>query len=328
MLVGCALLVAGIVNAAPGTDHTITLQSSGKSRTAIVHLPPIPATPFKLALVANLHTLAENAKKEEKLTGMDDLADTEGFVVVYPNGLLAGNSEPWLPGGVGKSWNGGTCCPKACAEKVQDVQFMRDLVPFVAQFVQNVTNGGLEIDRTRVYACGASNGAFMVNRVGCEAPDLFAAIAPLSGPIGNGTSEVWKADPYDCPVPNRPLPTLYFHGTKDPLVPWNGKPSMGFPSVASYIALRKTLNGIPSSDNGTISFLNHTVNCTSYGESESNVTFCAHEAGHCWPGSTAQGVCTMDIHATPHIWEFFKRYQLPEDPERPELTEYPPYHIS
>ena len=112
------------------------------------------------------------------------------------------------------------CCPKACSKGVSDVQFMRDLVPFAAEAVGNLTAGALRVDRRRVYATGASNGAFMVNRVGCEAPGLFAAIAPLSGPIANGTSMVWKADPYPCPTPARPVPTLYFHGTKDPLVPF------------------------------------------------------------------------------------------------------------
>ena len=310
VLIACALAQHGV---AGGTDHTITLTSSGVARTAILHLPPLPSPAGdtrSVALVANLHTLAEGAAQEERLTGMSALADAEGFAVVYPDGLLAGNFEPWLPLGVGKSWNGGACCPKACSKGVSDVQFMRDLVPFAAEAVGNLTAGALRVDRRRVYATGASNGAFMVNRVGCEAPGLFAAIAPLSGPIANGTSMVWKADPYPCPTPARPVPTLYFHGTKDPLVPFGGKRSMGFPSVAEYVATRRALNGIAPGDAGKVVFRNGSVTCTAYGTAAQNVTFCEHGAGHCWPGSTAQGKCTMDISATPHIWEFFSRYSL------------------
>ena len=187
------LCLVALVDA--GLDHTIHLISSGKQRKAILHVPAIPLAPASIPLVANLHTLAENAKMEEDLTGMSALADKEDFAVVYPDGLLDGNSEPWLPLGVGKSWNGGMCCPKACAveDPVKDVVFMQDLVSYLTQtdIVQNLTDGKLKIDPLRVYAAGASNGAFMVNRIGCQAPDLFAAIAPLSGPIANGQIAPW-----------------------------------------------------------------------------------------------------------------------------------------
>lgn len=290
-----------------GSDRTIHILSSGKQRKALLHLPPIPSIATKVPLVVNLHTLAESAEQEAKLTGMSDLADIEGFIVVYPDGLLPGNVEPWLPLGIGFSWNGGTCCPKACSEKVADVQFMRDLVTYVKEHVGNLTGGILEVDTKRVFGSGASNGAFMMNRVGCEAPELFAAIAPVAGPIGNGTSIVWGSDSYSCPIPKRPLPTIYFHGTSDPLVPWGGNPLLGFPSIPSYISLRKSLNGISDTDNGTVTFQNHSVECTSYGSQASNVTFCKHPSGHCWPGREVQGPCTKDIDATTQIWSFFKR---------------------
>lgn len=312
--------------AMPGTDHAISLFSSGHKRKGILHLPPFKSSNVvgvrTIPLVASLHTLAENDKLEEKLSNMDGLADKEGFAVVYPNGLLDGNVEGFMPLGVGKSWNGGTCCPKACADKTDDVQFMRDLIKQLSGangLIANISNHALEVDNTRVYAAGASNGAFMVNRIGCQAPGLFAAIAPLSGPIGNGKiapwgkSKRWGSDPYDCQT--AVVPTLYFHGTADPLVPWNGSTDLGFPSVAAYLDMRKKLNGIESTDTGSVTFKNHTVVCTAYGNrgqrksaAANNVTFCAHQAGHCWPGSTAQGKCTMDIDATPHIWEFFKQF--------------------
>jgi polyhydroxybutyrate depolymerase len=335
-----------MVALAHGADHKIEITSGGKVRHALLYLPTNAANasaPAKVSLIVNLHTLAEDGKKEEDLTGMSALAEKEGFVVVYPDGLLDGNLNPLFPLGVGKSWNGGTCCPKSCAEKVDDVQFVTDLVASLTAAVSPVstlTNGSLLIDPARVYGCGASNGAFMMNRLGCQAPSLFAAIAPLSGPIGNGhiapwgTSKVWRGDDYDCPKPARPLPTLYFHGTADPLVPWNGSAADGFPSVASYLALRKSLNGIANGTQGAVTFRNKTVECTSYsadaagdgagagaggagsvapvkappGASASNVTFCKHESGHCWPGSTKQGKCTVDIDATAQIWQFFQQY--------------------
>ena len=170
-------------------DHTITLTSSGVARTAILHLPPLPSAAGdtrSVALVANLHTLAEGAAQEERLTGMSALADAEGFAVVYPDGLLAGNFEPWLPLGVGKSWNGGACCPKACSKGVSDVQFMRDLVPFAAEAVGNLTAGALRVDRRRVYATGMSYGGLFSYQIALSLPRTFAAVAPVAGGVLKG----------------------------------------------------------------------------------------------------------------------------------------------
>jgi polyhydroxybutyrate depolymerase len=41
------------------------------------------------------------------------------------------------------------------------------------------------VDRLRVYATGFSNGAMMTHRLGAELPDVLAAIAPVSGTVGN-----------------------------------------------------------------------------------------------------------------------------------------------
>eukprot|EP00662_Eupelagonemidae_sp_cell21_P020677 gene20677-4726_t len=140
----------------------------------------------------------------------------------------------------------------------------------------------------------------MINRVGCEAPDLFAALAPVAGPIANGSSHTWGSDPYACPPPPRPIPTLYFQGTTDTLVPWKGNPLLGFPSIESYIDTLKQRNGIAGSP-GSVSYAHGDVTCTTYGPNAANVTLCRHPYGHCWPGRTTQGPCTKDVDATAQI---------------------------
>jgi polyhydroxybutyrate depolymerase len=61
-----------------------------------------------------------------------------------------------------------------------------------------------------------SAGAFMVNRVACERADVFAAIAPVAGTLGVNVG---------C-APSRPVAVLATHGTADPVVPFNGGPSV------------------------------------------------------------------------------------------------------
>eukprot|EP00662_Eupelagonemidae_sp_cell21_P021995 gene21995-22535_t len=106
------LFAAAAAAATGGRD--VTLTSGGAQRRALLHIPPLPAAPARVPLIANLHTLCEWDRMEEDLSGMSALADREGFAV----GIVT----------VGRSWNGGACCPKASAERVPDTQFVRDVI--------------------------------------------------------------------------------------------------------------------------------------------------------------------------------------------------------
>ena len=60
-----------------------------------------------------------------------------------------------------------------------------DDVAVVAELVQQVEGEGC-IDVDRVYATGFSNGAEMAAQVACVLPDVFAAVAPVSGAVYQG----------------------------------------------------------------------------------------------------------------------------------------------
>jgi len=257
------------------------------------------------------------------------VADREGFAVLYPQGHAVANTLSWMNLGIGYSWNAGACCPNGNAHQINDVGFIRDAVSYTAGFLSNLTGGRVRVDPQRIFATGFSNGGFMANRLGCQASDLFAAIAPVAGVIGNGfhghTSIIWEADPYECPAPSQPIPTLHMHGTGDAIVPYGGSTLMGFPSVEDYIALRRRLNGIPSEATGTVTFeTSGGVTCTSWGEHANNVTLCSLAwKGHSWPGSPGFAqcpllgptACSREIDATEEIWQFFKGYRKNEAPD-------------
>lgn len=159
-------------------------------RSYLLHVPQNLKTPAPLLLA--LHGGGGNAAQFERWTKFSELADREGFLVVYPEGI-------------GHNWNDGRQDVQAQAfrEKVDDVAFLRAVVDDVAR--QH------PVDRSRVYATGVSNGGFMSSRLGIEAPDLVAAIAPVVGGIAEG-----------LPAPSKPLPVLIIQGTEDPLVPYGG----------------------------------------------------------------------------------------------------------
>ena len=66
-------------------------------------------------------------------------------------------------------------------------------------------------------AAGFSAGGMMVWRLACDAPDAFAAYAPVAGTL-------WK------PLPDRcagPAPMLHVHGLTDKVVPMQGRSVAG-----------------------------------------------------------------------------------------------------
>jgi polyhydroxybutyrate depolymerase len=86
----------------------------------------------------------------------------------------------------------------------KDVDFVWKLVDtLVAQHA---------VDPKRVYLAGHSNGAMMTLTLACAHADRIAGIALVAGQLAVGST---------C-APARPVPTLAFFGTDDPLVPFAG----------------------------------------------------------------------------------------------------------
>ena len=91
---------------------------------------------------------------------------------------------------------------------VDDVGFARALVEAIA--------AEAPIDLRRVYPTGLSNGGAMTHRLGCEAADTFAAIAPMAFPLA--------LVPRSTCQPSRPIAVIYFAGLTDTLIPYDGGP--------------------------------------------------------------------------------------------------------
>jgi len=171
----------------------------GRSRTVIAHVPTGYSGSTKVPLVLNMHGSGSTAAGQEAFTGMDTTADDDGFIVGYPQGLI--------PDGSGFDWNipgvplvGGRAVPAGSAD---DVTFLTTIVGVLEQRYC--------IDPARVYATGFSGGARLASQLACDASSTFAAVAPVSG----------LRRPTPCPT-TRPVPVFAFHGTADPVDPYNG----------------------------------------------------------------------------------------------------------
>ena len=84
----------------------------------------------------------------EALTHFDDLADREGFMVAYPDGL---NNE----------WN--------FVRGVRGYAMTQDDTAFLVALIDHI-GADHPVDKARVYLAGFSNGGFMAERVACENP--------------------------------------------------------------------------------------------------------------------------------------------------------------
>jgi polyhydroxybutyrate depolymerase len=157
--------------------------------------------------VVVLHGAFSSASGIAKVTRFSQLAEREGFIVAYPNGIGLF--------GLFKHWNAGHCCGKAVKAGIDDVAFLTEVIDQVSERVA--------IDRQRIYLVGYSNGGMLAYRFAAEQSRQIAACAVVSGSIGGQPTP--KMDPYRIPEPATPVPILVLHGREDQSIPYDGAPA-------------------------------------------------------------------------------------------------------
>ena len=127
-----------------------TLLFDGLKRTYHVHLPTSYDGSSPTPLVIAIHPLYGSAGSFETMTGFSNKANTEHFIVVYPNGT-----------GSPASWNAEGCCSPATTNRINDVGFISALIDTLTR--------RYNIDSDRIYAAGFSNGSMLaVNKLSCR----------------------------------------------------------------------------------------------------------------------------------------------------------------
>ncbi len=289
---------AGGCGGAGTGSTTLTLSIGGHSRIVIVHVPSNYKGSTKVPLVLNMHGSGSTARDQELFTGMDATADANGFIVAYPQGLI--------PDGTGFDWNvpgvplvGDRPVP---AHAANDVAFLTQLVGVLEQRYC--------IDPSRVYATGFSGGARTASQLACDASKVFAAVAPVSG----------LRRPTPCPT-GRPVPIISFHGTADPVDPYNGHGQAYWTySVAQAAADWAQQDGC--STHPATSKPQATVTLSAYGHCGGGASvelYTISGEGHEWPGgpplpaalTSLLGAQSNAIDADNVMWAFFAAHPLP-----------------
>jgi polyhydroxybutyrate depolymerase len=251
--------------------------------------------------VLSLHGRLGQGRNQQRLTGLDAVADEAGFIVVYPDG-------------VDRSWADGRGSSPADEANVDDVGFLSALIDHFL-----LTYGA---DGHRVYVTGMSNGGMMSYRLACELSGRIAAIAPVAAQM----SEALAAR---C-APTRVVPQVAFLGTEDPLMPFDGgEVANDRGSVLSAARVREwwaRRNGCPEggpevtewedrapSDGTRVRLETHT-GCR---EGSEVILYVLEGGGHTWPGGPQYlpvsmiGHTSRELDASRTAWEFFQRFRVP-----------------
>lgn len=268
--------------------------SSGEKRGYLLYVPASYDRARPTPLVISLHGGATWPAVQRDITRWNRVAAEHGFIVVYPegSGLHRGHH-----GGRQKRWN-----VNMGRGLQRDVQFISDLI----DRLQATYN----IDPTRIYADGLSNGGGMAFVLSCTLSDRIAAV----GMVGSAQTLPWSW----C-KDERPVPMINFHGTADTFTPYRGGMSMvshnhSFPGVAAWTsnwARRNRCSPAPVEKRvaDDVTRIEYT-NCTA-----PVLLYRIERGGHTWPRGKPMpkwmaGTTTESIDATREMWRFFRGQRL------------------
>ena len=157
----------------------------------------------RVPVVFDWHGYSESPWYQNLLVGLTDTLEEYTWIGVLPFGTaplptgtccpLVGCDEECCHNGEmldplnACSFNAGSCCGAASNRDEDDITFAR----IILEWLQ------LEMcpDEDNLFATGFSNGGMITNRLGCQAADMFKAIAPVAGNMrfGNGFTEVRRS---------------------------------------------------------------------------------------------------------------------------------------
>jgi polyhydroxybutyrate depolymerase len=257
----------------PGTN-THQLPVAGATREFLVHVPPTVST--RVPLVVDFHGAGSNMVEQDVYGDFDPLADAKGFIVATPNGIDAAIRQ-WRFLGT-----------------QDDVNFANAIVD---ELVAHAC-----VDPQRVYASGISSGSAMTASLACQSSTRFHGFGLVAG------------DFYSDSICGsaKPRPMVVFHGTADPVVPYNGGQIAGgtIPVAPEEQTVQSWAQHSGCSGAPTQTTLSSEVVRISYtGCDQPVVLYKIIGGGHTWPGANIDvarlGTTTKQIDATQTMWDFW-----------------------
>lgn len=247
-------------------------------REYLIYVPDSYNQSLATPLMLNFHGFGSAASDYMKYADMTSIAESNEFILVYPQGSCSDGLSHWNP------------CPRG-----GDNKSTADDLGFIEAMINDISTQ-YNVDQERIYATGYSNGGMMAYGLAHHKSDLIAAIACVSGIM------------LDCfGSSSHPMPILHLHGTSDNDLPYNGNSEN--PSVQSILEYwidfnNTSINPTRKIDNsGTIPIEQYIYD---QGDNSVSVQHLKYIGGeHVWFENTFQGYSTGEL-----IWNFVSRYDI------------------
>jgi polyhydroxybutyrate depolymerase len=263
--------------------------SSGEKREYLLYVPRSYDSTRPTPLVISMHGAGLWGAAQKETSQWNELADKQRFIVVYPSGVGGKGVRVWraeLGPGLAK-----------------DLRFISELI--------DTLKASYNIESTRIYANGLSNGGGMSFVLSCTLSNRIAAVGMVAA--AQTLPWRWCSD-------HRAVPMIAFHGTADPVIPYNGgsswispRPFPGTPGWAEAWARRNACETSPVESKVAADVTRRTyTNCA---DDAAVVLYTVHGGGHTWPGGKPLpewfvGRTTRGVDATSLMWEFFVEHPL------------------
>jgi polyhydroxybutyrate depolymerase len=285
------------------------------NRTYLYYIPSSYDGSEAVPLLFSFHGMGSSGVEQIDLSKLDELAEQEGFITVFPDStnlprdeespcysslIALENANPIFASIDLIQWNIGTNLSLQYCAGVDDVGFTSDMVDWF--------DDNYNIDASRIYATGFSNGAQFSHYVGLMLPGTFAGIAPVSSPLT--TNMTWESV--------TPTTVIMMMGTADPIVPYDGNPLASIYSMNDTVDFWLDVDDISLETEPVETVWGPTTkdptSVTRYVYSGGTdgtqvVLFKIEGGGHTWPGGPqyaeefAIGKVTTHIDGSAFIWK-------------------------
>ena len=273
----------GTHSLAADTEYGLTSQTlvhDGVIREFLLYVPASYDGSTSVPLVFNFHGNGGTSDAHMSVADMRPIADSEGFITVYPQGVPLDGSSHWnsLMGAEGNK------------SQTDDIGFISSLLTLLGS--------NYSIDSSRVYASGYSNGADFSFMLACYLSDSIAAIAPVSGLMADLTLQPCS--------PTHPTTVVILNGTGDFIRPYTGITGylQGVDDAAAFWVGHNNIETPAEVTNFDADGLNVERYQYSGGDADTRVeVFKVIDGGHIWFDFDIDGT-----RATRFIWDVLSQY--------------------
>jgi polyhydroxybutyrate depolymerase len=184
-------------------------------------------TKEKWPLIISLHGYTGSSKVQKQYVKLHKYVNKKGYMLLIPNGQKNSADK--------RFWNASQFCCDFENTKVDDVAYIKGLL-------KRIDNNPLypNIDHSRIFLVGHSNGAFFTHKLACREDFPVAGIVTLSGTSDKRDAEgnLLETKRAACKH-GQSIPHLHVHGTDDKTIGYNGFDNLetkkGFLSVDEFM---------------------------------------------------------------------------------------------